>query len=232
MRTSTLVAEVGELWAVHEGLMQLALTDPADPPAQLARHGGAAAAGDRRPRPPPRPRSLLLFCDLDGLKEINDTAGHAAGDQALVEFAHCLAGALRAGDGAARLGGDEFVALVPHLERRTPRRSWPAWPKPPPSRCGSSATSCRSRPRRGGSSSTTGAARLAPPQGGRRLDVRRQGPPAPRHAEGPQAGRMAARTASSTSGLMSTMPWSASAWLRCGEHLPRRRPRPPPRSRR
>ncbi|MEZ5183410.1 MAG: GGDEF domain-containing protein [Acidimicrobiales bacterium] len=92
----------------------------ADPPAQPARHGGAAAAGDRRPRPPPRPRFLLLFCDLDGLKEINDTAGHAAGDQALVEFAHRLAGALRAGDGAARLGGDEFVALVPHLERADP----------------------------------------------------------------------------------------------------------------
>jgi diguanylate cyclase (GGDEF)-like protein/PAS domain S-box-containing protein len=58
-------------------------------------------------------RSLsLLFLDLDGLKGINDTFGHAAGDRALKDLADILRQTFRGSDVLARLGGDEFCVLL------------------------------------------------------------------------------------------------------------------------
>jgi two-component system, cell cycle response regulator len=60
----------------------------------------------------------LFFVDLNGLKRINDTLGHLAGDQALRDTAAVLRRTFRESDIVARLGGDEFVALA-HVHRDT-----------------------------------------------------------------------------------------------------------------
>jgi diguanylate cyclase (GGDEF)-like protein len=65
--------------------------------ARVTRHGEPAA---------------MLFVDIDGLKIINDTFGHAAGDEALIHVAQLLVEGVRKSDCVARIGGDEFGILV------------------------------------------------------------------------------------------------------------------------
>ncbi len=59
----------------------------------------------------------VLYCDLDGFKEVNDLLGHEAGDRLLVAVADRVRSCLRPEDTAARLGGDEFGILLDSLNR-------------------------------------------------------------------------------------------------------------------
>ena len=65
--------------------------------ARVARYGDNAA---------------MLFVDLNGLKMINDTFGHRAGDEALIQVADLLSAGIRESDVVARIGGDEFGILL------------------------------------------------------------------------------------------------------------------------
>lgn len=60
----------------------------------------------------------MIICDIDGLKLVNDTLGHSAGDELLIRAATVISAVLDKQMIAARLGGDEFAVLLPNKERQ------------------------------------------------------------------------------------------------------------------
>lgn len=59
----------------------------------------------------------VMFLDLDNFKTVNDTIGHHAGDELLIQVSIKVKGLLRGGDILARLGGDEFIIILNHIEQ-------------------------------------------------------------------------------------------------------------------
>ena len=106
--------DVTETMAMAERMAHLAQYDAlTDLPNRVllqdrARHALAQARRDGK-------SLAVMYLDLDGFKQVNDTLGHDVGDQLLVEFARRLAAAVRESDTVCRQGGDEFVVLLPGL---------------------------------------------------------------------------------------------------------------------
>jgi len=99
-------------------LRHLALTD--DLTCLFNRRGFFAAATQQLKLAQRNGQSLLLlFCDVDNLKKINDTFSHHEGDLALIRTADALEKSLRGSDILSRLGGDEFVALASETSNQT-----------------------------------------------------------------------------------------------------------------
>jgi diguanylate cyclase (GGDEF)-like protein len=105
------VRDVTDIVAAEEELRHHALHDSLTGLANRALLlDRVASALDRAERA--ETETVVLFCDLDSFKRINDTDGHDSGDAVLVEVAHRLENLLRHGDSIARVGGDEFVIVL------------------------------------------------------------------------------------------------------------------------
>ncbi len=107
-------SDISDRKATEERIHNLAFYDPlTDLPnrrllTDRLEHALLASARNRQ-------YGALLFLDLDHFKTLNDTQGHAIGDQLLIEIGHRLIGCVRELDTVSRLGGDEFVVLLEGL---------------------------------------------------------------------------------------------------------------------
>jgi diguanylate cyclase (GGDEF)-like protein/PAS domain S-box-containing protein len=96
---------------LERGLRYLALHDPlTDLPNRRLFEAELAKAL------PPESLLAVLFIDLDGFKQVNDTYGHDVGDILLVEISHRMQFCIRETDTLARIGGDEFTVLLDPVE--------------------------------------------------------------------------------------------------------------------
>jgi diguanylate cyclase (GGDEF)-like protein/PAS domain S-box-containing protein len=116
-----MISDVTETVATQEELARQALHDPltglGNRTLLLDRLTNALNRATRRPAG----RVAVLFADLDHLKEVNDSYGHAEGDALLREVAARIARSVRPGDTVARFGGDEFVVLCEDTDEPSAR---------------------------------------------------------------------------------------------------------------
>ncbi len=103
--------DITERKKMEDEIRALAITDPL---TGLFNRRGFLTMAEQQMKVAERTKKglLLVFTDLDDLKQINDTWGHMKGDEALVEVANILKDTFREVDILARIGGDEFAVLA------------------------------------------------------------------------------------------------------------------------
>lgn len=130
-RTDALASQNRELAELNRKLEEVSFTDSLtglwnrrylanEIPKDLALIRRAQIERQNQPsdeRSDPEPNLLFLMMDLDGLKGVNDTCGHQAGDHAIVQVKEILVGICRKSDTLIRWGGDEFLLLGRHTDR-------------------------------------------------------------------------------------------------------------------
>src|SRR3954451_6565535 len=109
--TSLAVSDARSVAAVSHQAMHDALTGLPNGALFRDRLEHAVARAQRTASP-----IAVMFCDLDRFKSVNDSLGHAAGDELLLAVGRRLGEAVRAADTAARVGGDEFAVLLEDLD--------------------------------------------------------------------------------------------------------------------
>jgi len=99
-------------------IRELEMLAEADPLTGLLNRRGLARRLAERLAEAARHREpgVLMFCDMDGLKAINDRLGHAAGDAAILHTVRVIRQSVRATDTVARIGGDEFAVVMARLD--------------------------------------------------------------------------------------------------------------------
>ncbi|MDE1982722.1 MAG: GGDEF domain-containing protein [Betaproteobacteria bacterium] len=105
-----------ELTQIHQDLVSIANTDPLTKLPNRRAFESYIGEALEKSRQHAKPLSLLML-DLDKFKDVNDTHGHAAGDEILRTVSRRWARLVRSSDMVARLGGEEFCMLLPNADR-------------------------------------------------------------------------------------------------------------------
>jgi diguanylate cyclase (GGDEF)-like protein/putative nucleotidyltransferase with HDIG domain len=118
LRLLTILANQAAVSIFNARLIErLAATARTDPLTGLANRRAFEQALEQRLAGDSEETFAVLMLDVDGLKQVNDARGHAAGDAALMRVASVLSADLRQADLATRWGGDEFVLLMPGMDQ-------------------------------------------------------------------------------------------------------------------
>jgi diguanylate cyclase (GGDEF)-like protein len=118
LRLLTILANQAAVSIFNARLIErLAATARTDPLTGLANRRAFEKALEQRLADPSQETFAVLMLDVDGLKQVNDARGHAAGDAVLKRVASVISSDLRETDLATRWGGDEFVLLMPGVDQ-------------------------------------------------------------------------------------------------------------------